>query len=130
MEEDRIVTELFFDKPKFKEVSIFAKALEKEGVKALMIPPEDRGINTHIAVENADLAKVRKKLKECGLTAVEKEVIIIKLENRPGTMADAAKKIAARGINLTYVFSVAMTSEMYYVLLSTSDNQAALKALK
>jgi hypothetical protein len=130
MEEDHIVTQLFFEKPAFKEVSAFAKALEKEGVKALPIPPEDRGINTHLVVENADLAKVRKKLKESGLTAVEKEVIMIKLENRPGTMADAAKKIAAHGINLTYVFSVAMTPTIYYVLLSTSDNQAALKALK
>ena len=130
MEEDRIVTELFFEKPTFKEVSKFAKALEKEGVKALVMPPEDRGINTHMILENSDLQKVRKKLKDLGIVAVEKEVIIIKLDNKPGTMADAAKKIAENGINLTYAFSVAMTPTLSYVLLGASDNHAALKALK
>jgi hypothetical protein len=130
MDEDRIVTELFFEKPTFKEVSMFAKSLESAGVKPLLMPPEDRGINTHLVVENKDLPKVRQKVKEAGIVAVEKEVIIIKLDNRPGTMADAAKKIAENGINLTYAFSVAMTPTLSYVLLGASDNEKALKALK
>lgn len=130
MDEDRIVTELFFEKPTFKEVSKFAKMLDGDGVKYLLMPPEDRGISTHLVVENPDLPKVRKKIKELGLVAIEKEVILIKLDNRPGTMADAASKIAKNGINLTYAFSVAMNPTLSYVLLGSSDNHAALKALK
>ncbi len=130
MEADRIVTELFFEKPTFKEVSRFAKELEKDGIKPLLMPPEDRGISTHLIVENSDLQKVRQKIKKSGIVAVEKEVIIIKLENRPGTMAEAAKKISDKGINLLYAFSVTMSPTLSYVLLGASDNKAALKALQ
>ncbi|MEW6036516.1 MAG: hypothetical protein AB1529_07935 [Candidatus Micrarchaeota archaeon] len=130
MDEDRIVTELFLEKPNFKEVSRVAKELEKAGVKVLIMPPEDRGINAHLIIENSDLQKARTKLKALGVEAQDKEVIIIRLENKPGTMADAAKKIADKGVNLIYAFSVAMTPTMSYVLLGASDNHAALKALK
>ncbi len=129
MEEDRIVTELFLENSTFKEVSKFAKEVEKQGVKPLLMPPEDRGISTHLIIEAPDLPKVRKLLKEKSINAIEKEVIIIKLENRPGTMAEAAKKISDRGINLLYAFSVTMSPTLSYVLLSSSDNRAALKAL-
>jgi len=130
MSEDRIVTELFLEKPMFKDVSKVAKALEKEGIKTIVMPPEDRGITTHLILENADLEKARAKLKAMKLKAIEKEVLLITLENRPGTMAESAKKISDRGINLVYAFSVAMTPVYSYVLLGTADNKAALKALK
>jgi hypothetical protein len=129
MSENRIVTELFLEKPSFNEVSKVAKMLEGVGVKSIMMPPDDREINTHLIVENADLPKVRDALKRNGISAIEKEVIIIKLENRPGTMAEAAKRISDRGINLVYAFSVTMTPTMSYVLLGTADNRAALNAL-
>jgi hypothetical protein len=130
MEEDRIVAELFLEKPNFKEVSRVAKALDGIGVKSIVMPPEDRSINTHLVVEVADLPKVKPVLKKLGVSAMEKEVIIIRLENRPGTMAEAAKKISDRGVNLVYAFSVTMTPTLSYVLLGTADNKAALKALK
>jgi hypothetical protein len=130
MDENRIVTELFFEKPTFKEVSKVAKSLEHIGIKSILMPPEDRGINTHLVVESADLPKVKAKLKELGVEAQAKEVIIIKLDNRPGTMADAAKRISEKGVNLVYAFSVAMTPSMSYVLLGATDNKAALRALK
>jgi len=130
MGENRIVTELFLEKPNFKEVSRVANALGSKGVKSIVMPPDDREINTHLVVENPDLPKVREVLKELGVEAVEKEVVLIRLDNRPGTMADAAKRISDKGINLVYAFSVAMTPDMSYVLLGTADNPAALKALE
>jgi hypothetical protein len=130
MGEDRLVTELFLEKPNFKEVAKVAKALEQEGIKTIIMPPEDREINTHLVVENADLEKARRKLKSMNLKIMEKEVILIRLDNRPGTMAAAAKRISDKGINLLYAFSVTMTPTMSYVLLGTADNKAALKALE
>ncbi|MFH1785723.1 MAG: hypothetical protein ABH842_04815 [Candidatus Micrarchaeota archaeon] len=130
MEANRIVVELFLEKPNFQEVSTVSRALETAGIVPIMMPPEDREINTHLVVEKADLELARAKIKELGLKAIEKEVIIITLENKPGTMAEAAGKISASGINLTYAFSVTMTPTLSYVLLGTADNEAALKALQ
>jgi aspartokinase len=130
MEPNRIVVELFLEKPNFKEVLAVSRALEAEGIKPIMMPPEDREINTHLIIEKADLSKAKAKLKKLGQKFVDKEVIIITLENKPGTMAEAASRISSKGINLVYAFSVAMTPNLSYVLLGTADNQAALKALQ
>lgn len=130
MAEDRIVTQLFFEKPNFEEVAKVAKQLEQAGVKSMIMPPEERGITTVLVVETKDAITARAKLKELGVKANEKEAVLIKLDNRPGTMADAAKKISDNGINLLYAFSVAINSQTSYVLLGTADNQAAIKALK
>jgi len=129
MDKNRLVTELFFERPTFTEVSKIAKALEKGGVKVILMPPEDRGINAHLVVENEGLPKARDIIKKMGLPLMEKEVVLITLENVPGTMAAATRKISENGVNLTYAFSVAMTPVLSYVLFGAEDNKAALKAL-
>lgn len=127
---DRLVTELFFERPGFEEVQKMSKALDEVGVKSILLPPDDRGINTHLVVENADLAKAKEKLDSMGAKYSMKEVMLLRLENRPGTMAEAAVKISQKGINLTYAFSVAMDATHSYVLLGADDNKSALEALK
>lgn len=129
MEKNRLVMELFFERPTFKEVSKIAKSMADAGVRTILMPPEDRGINTHLVVEAADLPKAKEILKKLGTPAMEKEVLLITLENVPGTMAAATRKISENGINLTYAFSVAMTPELSYVLFGCEDNKAALKAI-
>jgi hypothetical protein len=126
---DRLVMEIFFEKPNYAEVSKAAKYLEEVGVKTILLPPEDRGINTHLIVENADMEKAKTKLDELGINHQEKEVLLLRLENRPGTMAEAAMKISEKGINLTYAFSVAMDDTHSFVLIGCENNKAALEAL-
>jgi len=129
MSENRIVTELFLEKPNFKAVSEAAKLLEKNGIRTLIMPPDDRGINTHLVAENADLPRARELLKKHGMPVMEKEVLLIRLDNKPGTMADVTRKIAESGVNLTYAFSVAMTPTTSYVLFGSSDNKKALDSI-
>jgi len=129
MEKNRLVTELFFERPTFKEVSKIAAALETAGLKVILMPPEDRGINAHLVVENADLPTAREIIKKMGLPVIEKEVLLITLENVPGTLATATRRISETGINLIYAFSVTMTPSLSYVLFGSEDNKAALKAL-
>jgi len=93
MEKNRIVVELFLERPNFKEVSSVAKTLESAGIKTILMPPEEREMNTHLVVEKSDLPKVRELVKKKGINAIEKEVIIITMENKPGTLADAVSKV-------------------------------------
>ena len=130
MEKNRIVTELFFEKPSFENVSQIAKQLEDVGIKTMLLPPNDRKVNTHLIVDPSDLEKARAKLNELGVKTQEKEVMLIYLENKPGSMAEMLKKISDKGINLTYAFSVAMNPEMSFVLLGAEDNKAALELLE
>ncbi|MDD5340175.1 MAG: hypothetical protein PHV13_02910 [Candidatus ainarchaeum sp.] len=129
MNDTRIVTELFLEKSDFRGVSKVAGLLEKGGIKIMIMPPEDRGIGAHLVVENEDVPRAREALRKLGLRVNEKEVVLAKLENRPGTMAEATGKLAAAGINLFYAFSLTMY-EKSYVLFGSSDNQKALAALQ
>jgi hypothetical protein len=126
--EKRLVTELYFEKQDFADVSKAARLLGKSGVNALMMPPDDRGINTHLVVENEDLPRARETLRRLGLATTEKEVVLAKLENRPGSMAAATGKMAAAGVNLLYAFSLTM-DEKSYTLFGTSDNKKALEVI-
>jgi hypothetical protein len=129
MSVNRIVTELYLEKPDFADVSKVARLLEKSGIKTILIPPEDRGMNVHLVAENADLPKVREIMKKLGIPMMEKEVVLVSLEDRPGTLAEVTRKISAAGVNLTYAFSVAMDPTTFYALFGTSDNKKALQAL-
>ncbi len=126
---NRIVTELFLEKPSFEEVSKVAKSLEEEQVKTILLPPENRGINTHLVVEKADIEKTREKLNSLSVPFQEKDVMLIRLENRPGTMAEVAMKVSNSGVNLTYAFSVTMDETYSFVLLGSDDNEKALSVL-
>ena len=59
----------------------------------------------------------------------EKEVLLVRLENKPGTMADVTIKISNKGINLTYAFAVAVDAEHSILLIGSEDNEAALKVI-
>ncbi|MBU0527028.1 hypothetical protein KKE92_00980 [Candidatus Micrarchaeota archaeon] len=126
---NRIVTELFLEKPSFEEASKVAKSLEEVQVKTILLPPENRGINTHLVVEQADIEKVREKLKSLSVAFQEKDVMLIRLENKPGTMAEVAMKVSNSGVNLTYAFSVTMDEAYSFVLLGSDDNEKALSVL-
>jgi len=129
MEKNRIVTEFFLERPNFDEVSRVAKLLEAEGLKPTVAPPDRRKINAHLIVEQNELEKARKVLEANSVSCIEKEVILIVLDNRPGTLAQVTTKVSSKGINLIYAFAVAMTPQTSYLLLGTEDNEAALKAL-
>ena len=129
MEKCRIAVELFLSKLNFSEVSALGKQLEKEGIKAILMPPEDRGMNVHLVIEKSDLQKVKIKLTKEKISFMEKEVIIVGLDNKPGELSDITAKISSKGINLLYAFAVSMSPDFSYVLLGTSDNPAALKVL-
>ena len=127
---NRLVTELFFEKPNFAEVSKISVMLNENGINTILLPPEDRNINTHLVVEQPDLEKAKQLLSEKGIEFIEKEVMLLRLENKPGTMAQAAMKIAEKGINLTYAFSVTMDDTYSLVLLGSDDNKKALESLR
>ena len=130
MEKNRLVTEIFFEKPNFEELSKISNSLKEAEIKSILLPPTDRGINTHLVVEHGDLENARTKLNEMGLKYREKEVLLIYLENKPGTMADAAVKISKAGINVTYAFSITMDDVYSLVVMRSSDNKGALKSLE
>jgi hypothetical protein len=58
----------------------------------------------HILVEDADAT--REALEGAGMeVSGEREVLVLELEDRPGTMADVARKLGDAGINVELVYT-------------------------
>ncbi|MDQ7063729.1 MAG: ACT domain-containing protein [candidate division KSB1 bacterium] len=76
-----------------------------------------------------DEARVREVLKNEGIMFGENTVILHKLPNRPGALAEAAKTLAKNKISVVAAYATGEGEETA-VVLSTSDNRKALRLLK
>ena len=82
-----------------------AAAISDAGVNiaaATCIGPGDRA-ELHILVPHAEAAKHLLAISHLAVTR-EREVIIVDVEDRPGVLADLARKVAKAGVNLDLVY--------------------------
>jgi hypothetical protein len=69
---------------------------------ATCVGPGDRA-ELHILVPHAEAAKHALAISHVAVTR-ERQVVVIDVEDRPGVLADLARKIAAAGVNLDLVY--------------------------
>lgn len=65
-------------------------------------------------------------LKEQGFTVKESDVICIRLDDAPGSLARVLKIVSDAGVNIEYVYSLIST----YVVINVGDADRALQLLK
>jgi hypothetical protein len=106
----------------------------------------DRGINIEAVagheVQGTDKARIMMvvedvrrasdALKEKGFTSIDvREELLVELDNRPGALKMVTGLLASREINIRQIYGTASPGDSpVRVILSTSDNQKALVALK
>lgn len=62
----------------------------------------------HVLVEDA--AATRRALGDAGYTSIqERDVVVVDLEDRPGALGEAARKIAAQGVNIELAYLATRT---------------------
>ena len=76
--------------------------------------------------------KAAEALLEQGYSHImEHDVIIVELENRPGTLKNISEVLAQNAINITYIYATTCSSGCpAKIILSTSDNDKAFELLK
>jgi hypothetical protein len=82
-----------------------AAAISDAGVNiaaATCIGPGDRA-ELHILVPHAEAAKHLLAISHLAVTR-EREVVIVDVQDRPGVLADLARKVAKAGVNLDIVY--------------------------
>src|SRR5918995_1748652 len=82
-----------------------AAAVSDAGVNiaaATCVGPGERA-ELHILVPHAEAAKHALAISHVGVTR-EREVVVVDVEDRPGVLADLARKIAKAGVNLDLVY--------------------------
>ena len=78
----------------------------------------------HILVRHAEAAKHALAISHVAITR-EREVVVIDVEDRPGVLADLARKIARAGVNLDLVY-VATQNRVVFGAPDVSELRAAL----
>jgi hypothetical protein len=82
-----------------------AAAVSDAGVNiaaATCVGPGERA-ELHILVPHAEAAKHALAISHVAVTR-EREVVVVDVEDRPGVLADLARKVAAAGVNLDLVY--------------------------
>jgi hypothetical protein len=82
-----------------------AAAISDAGVNiaaATCVGPGERA-ELHILVPHAEAAKHALAISHVAVTR-ERQVVVIDVEDRPGVLADLARKVAAAGVNLDLVY--------------------------
>jgi len=104
----------------------------------------DHGINIEAVAGYADNAEAKIMLvtddnlrsvdalkKKSYKSIVEKEIIVIELENKAGALKNIISKLASEGIDIKYIYGTACSAGCpAKIILSTSDNEKALVAFK
>jgi hypothetical protein len=103
-----------------------ATAISDAGVNvaaATCVGPGDRA-ELHILVPHAEAARHVLAISHVAVTR-EREVVVVDVQDRPGVLADLARKIAAAGVNLDLVY-VATQNRIVFGAEDVSALRAAL----
>jgi hypothetical protein len=82
-----------------------AAAISDAGVNiaaATCLHPTDRA-EMHILVPHAEAAKHALAISSLAVTR-EREVVVVEVDDRPGVLADLARKVADAGINIDLIY--------------------------
>ncbi len=107
------------------------EALGKAGVNIDAISASTAGGSGDIRILVADTAKARTALQGAGITvAGEREMAFVDLEDKPGSLAATAKKLADQNINVDAIYVVGGSGGKKQLAIGTSDAAKARAAVR
>lgn len=107
-----------------------ADALAEAKINIYAISTSDTVDHTVIRMVVSDYRKALHVFEEHGTLVVEDDVLLIDGSNKPGSLADIARKLAEAKINIEYCYSATPPdSKKGMLVLRVSNAVKALKAL-
>jgi hypothetical protein len=103
------------------------EAIAEKGVNVITGGGAAWGDGGSIAIQTNDDDSTRAALQGKGVKSREVEAIVAWLEDRPGTLANAARLLASAGVNIEALIPVGMEGGKVGVLFGV-DNAGAAKA--
>lgn len=113
------------------QLAKLADALGKAGVNIEAISAAAGSGSGDIRLLVADTVAARKALEGAGITvAGEREMTFVDLEDKPGSLAAAAKKLADQGINVDAIYVVGASGGKKQLAVGSSDATKARAAVR
>ena len=106
-----------------------AEALAERGINIENVAGVTCGSDGVIGLITNDEAGTRSAFDARGIGVREIELISAALENRPGTLADAARRLAEAGVNIELMLPTGMDGGKVSIAFGVSDAATARQAL-
>ena len=88
------------------ELGKLAAALGERGVNIDAIAAVTGGGSGYVCVLPREPLKARETLRAAGFAFVERTVVTVTLEDKPGTLGELAKRLGAAGVNITSIVTL------------------------
>ena len=105
------------------------EALGQRGINIAAIAGSSWEGNGAAAIVTNDDAGARSALDEGGLAYREVDIVSVGLEDRPGTLGEAARRLADKGVNIELILPTGMQGSRITVALGVDDAERAREAL-
>lgn len=110
------------------ELARVTEILQKDGVNIRSVSTEPQAET--VKMVTSDPEKTRKSLSESGVQFSERNLLVAKLQDKPGELARISGALAKEGINIDSAYMLDKDSEHVHVALSVSDENKARNILK
>lgn len=111
------------------ELARVAGAIGERGINITSIGAATAGRTGGIGLLTNDPDGTRSALNGAGIAFKEVEVVAAALEDRPGTLADAAKRLSDAGVNIELLLPTGMSGSKVSVAFGVDNASAAQRAL-
>jgi len=111
------------------ELARIAEAIATKGINITGLAATAIGDKGAVAVLTNDEAGTRKALAEAGLRCTEHELVVATLDDRPGSLAVTARRLANAGVNIEFLMGTGVREGKVTVAIGTDHPQKARIAL-
>ena len=110
------------------ELARVTEVLQKDGVNIRSISTEHGAEVVRIVASDPETA--RKSLSQANMQFSERNLLVAKLEDKPGELARISAALAKEGINIDAAYMLYKDSKHVHVALAVSDEDKARNILK
>lgn len=110
------------------EMARMTEVLHKDGVNIRAISTEPKA--EVVRIVTSDLEKTRSSLSTSKMQFSERNLLVAKIEDRPGELARVSSALAKEGINIDAAYMLDKDSKHVHVALAVSDEDKARNVLK
>lgn len=110
------------------EMSRLTDALRQHGVNIRTISTEPKAEMVRLVTSDAD--RGREALSKANMEFSERNLLVAKLEDKPGELARVASELAREGVNIDAAYMLDKDSSHVHLALAVSDEAKAKNVLK
>jgi len=110
------------------ELARLTDALHKDGINIRTVSTEPKAEVIRLVTANPE--KSREILKRANMQFSERNLLVLKLEDKPGELAKVSGALAKEGINIDAAYMLDKQDRRVHVALAVSDEQKAKNILK